>query len=133
MIGIFYNDTSVVDQGSMGATSAGLGCGTTVYFELPLFSAATAGKLPTAPSMADYPLQSQASILGNASPNHSIERDRARLLDEVMSTPERTKPCPCITPLTGSAIHIVDATTTDEDGASPSPRLRNKPMQGMPR
>ena len=133
MIGIFYNNTYAVDQGSMGATSAGLGCGTTVYFELPLFFAATAGKLPTAPSMTDYPLQSQTSTLGNASPNQSNERDRAPLLDEVMSTPGRTKPRPSMTPLTGSAIHIVDATTTDGGDASPSPRLRNKPMQGMPR
>lgn len=33
----------------MGAQSAGLGCGTTVYFELPLFCAAMAGKAPLAP------------------------------------------------------------------------------------
>ena len=114
----------------MGASSAGLGSGTTVYFELPLFSAATAGKLPLAPLITDYPPQSEETF-ENTSPVKSSARDRARLLDEVVSTPGTTKPRPPMTPLTGSAIHIVDA-TTDECDTSPSPRLRYKPMQGMP-
>ena len=88
----------------MGASSAGLGCGTTVYFELPLFSAATAGK-------------------------QSSDRDR-ELPSQVMSTPERKKPRPSSPPLTGSAIYVVD-TVSDEGEASPSYQLLQKPKRGL--
>ena len=111
----------------MGASSAGLGCGTTVYFELPLFSAATAGKQPLAPLITDYP--SQPEVVMRYLPMRSSDRDR-ELPSQVMSTPERMKPRPSTPPLTGSAIYVVD-TVLDEDEVSPSHQLRQKPKRGL--
>jgi hypothetical protein len=111
----------------MGASSAGLGCGTTVYFELPLFSAATAGKEPLAPLIMDYPPQPEVGM--NHPPMRSSDRDR-ELSSEVMSTPERRKPRPSSPPLTGSAIYVVD-TVSDDGEASPSHQLRQKPKRGL--
>ena len=114
-------------QGSMGASSAGLGCGTTVYFELPLFSAATAGKQPLAPLIPDYPPQPEVVI--NDRPMQLNDRDR-ELYGQVMATPERMKPRPSTPPLTGSAIYVVD-TVLDEGDVSPSYKLRQKPKRGL--
>ncbi len=116
-----------IRQGSMGASSAGLGCGTTVYFELPLFSAATAGKQPLAPLITDYP--SQPDVVMSYLPMRSSDRDR-ELSSQVMATPERRKPRPSTPPLTGSAIYVVD-TVLDEDEVSPSHQLRQKPKRGL--
>lgn len=112
----------------MGATSAGLGCGTTVFFELPLFSAAMAGKQPLAPLMTDYPPQPQVAM--NNTPMRSNDQGRKDLPTEIMSTPDRRKPRPSSPPLTGSAIFVVD-TGSDEGDASPSRQLRHKPQRGL--
>ena len=118
----------------MGASSAGLGLGTTVYFELPLFSAAMAGKLPLVPLIRDYPSRVQASSV-NDSPMRFNEQDRDQdrgesLSNEIMSTPERKKPRPSSPPLTGSAIHVVE-TASDIYDTSPTHLLRHKPKRGL--
>ena len=119
----------------MGAISAGLGCGTTVYFELPLFCAAMAGKEPLLPAAAVQPLPPPPPSSGILS---------GTLMDSVVSsdvdggpasTPQRTKPRPPSSPpLTGSAIVVVDADDADSDGdpdaASPSPAVRREPRPG---
>jgi hypothetical protein len=114
----------------MGAHSAGLGCGTTVYFELPLFSAATAGKQPVLPPLLpSHQPASQQVFVGDS----LIEREHSSvLLNEVFSTPERRKPLPSASPpLTGSAIHIVDSSSdkSDDEGPFISSQLHQKPQQ----
>eukprot|EP01035_Chromulina_nebulosa_P023830 gene23830-30921_t len=140
----------VTNAGYMGAMSEGLGCGTTVYFELPLFSAAAAGKPPVNPTI---PLN-QPLLLDEGNSRHepvasgdvssstatiSMRKTRSisilpRDLDSstsVIPTPERIKPRPSSPPLTGSAIIIGDEnSSTDDVGTATSPRILQKPRRG---
>ena len=117
----------------MGAISAGLGQGTTVYFELPLFSSAMAGKMPLAPVTAKVgatqPLPTEAMPVPGSRSSSSISEDA------VVATPQRVKPRPSSPPLTGSAVHVLDATDSAEgDGEvihNASPPLRRNSMPGF--
>ena len=101
----------------MGVISAGLGCGTTVYFELPLFCAAMAGKEELIPIAAVQPPRS-IGLSGTLVDSVISNTDSGPCL-----TPQRTKPRPSSPPLTGSAIFVVDVNDTNGDGDASLPAV----------
>ena len=119
----------------MGAISAGLGLGTTVYFELPLFSSAMAGKMPLAPITTIVAATSQP-LPSSTKPNNSSRSSSSNNEDVVAATPQRMKPRPLSPPLTGSAVHIHDVSDIAGDGDgeiihNASPLLRRKTVPGV--
>lgn len=115
----------------MGVISAGLGCGTTVYFELPLFSATAAGKAPTTPTIAAR----QTLLPDRIARQKSILSRDQNSLHAVLSTPQKMKPIvsTTTTPLSGSKVVISggSALFDDAEDSSPSPRIFWKPKRGI--
>ena len=112
----------------MGATSPGLDQGTTVYFELPLFSCVSAGIQPLAslPSSHIRSAEAAASTSSTVSVSDPLIIDDREYRSPVSLIPTRIKPRPPSFPLNGSVVVVRDS---DLD-ASFSCQIQSNPQLG---
>lgn len=120
----------------MGATSPGFGRGTTVFFELPLFSCVSAGKQPLASSAAASvlppPPPRSESIVAESSISSAASgpliTDGREYSNPVLSGPTRIKPRPSSSRQAGAVV-AVTASNVDVEASTSSLRNTQPPHQ----